>query len=130
MTGARRRLVLAVVLVLLAIGAVASAVVESVWLMIRVGPVPLPVTVLAAAASSYLLVRVARRWSDSTAFVLAPIAVWLVTVVALDLGPGGDMVVPIGLRSLALVGAGALLPAWVAVFGGAVAGAQGRPTDR
>jgi hypothetical protein len=83
------------------------------------------VSVLAAGVWSLVLVRVARMWSDRPVVAAFPALVWILTLVALDLGPGGDMPVPIGLRSLALVVAGGLVPLWVAFFGpGSAADAQ------
>lgn len=129
MTAAGRRATdtveLAVALVLLAVGSAAGCVLSAVWLTMYVGPLPVPVSVLAAGVWSLVLVRVARMWSDRPAVAAFPALVWILTLVALDLGPGGDMPVPIGLRSLALVVAGGLVPLWVAFFGpGTAADAQ------
>lgn len=108
---------LAVALVLLTVGSVASCVLASAWLTMYVGPVPFPVSVLAAGVWSLLLVRVAGRWSDRPVVAAFPALVWILTLVALDLGPGGDMPVPVSLRGLALLVVGGLLPLWVAFFG-------------
>lgn len=119
MSGARRAAdtaELAVALVLLAVGAAASCVLAAAWLTMYVGPLPVPFTVVAAGAWSLLLVRVARMWSDRTAVGAFPVLVWLLTLVALDLGPGGDMPVPVGLRGLALLVAGGVLPLWAVVL--------------
>lgn len=119
MSGARRAAdtaELAVALVLLAVGAAASCVLAAAWLTMCVGPLPVPFTVVAAGAWSLLLVRVARMWSDRTAVGAFPVLVWLLTLVALDLGPGGDMPVPVGLRGLALLVAGGVLPLWAVVL--------------
>lgn len=108
---------LAVALVLLAVGSAASCVLAAAWLTMYVGPVPFPITVLAAGAWSLLLVRIAASWSDRTMVAAFPALVWILTLIALDLGPGGDMPVPIGLRGLALLGFGGLIPLWVATLG-------------
>ena len=118
MTGARPagRGELAVAVALLAVASALGCVLCSAWLMLRVGPVPLPLTVLAAAAWGWWLVRLARRWSTDPLVALVPSLVWIVTLVVLDLGPGGDTPVPISLRGLALLVAGGLLPLWWAVL--------------
>ena len=105
-----------VALVLLAIGAAASCVLASAWLTMYLGPVPMPVSVLAAGAWSLFLVRVASTWSDRKIVAAFPALVWILTLVALDLGPGGDMPVPVGLRGLALLVFGGLIPLWVATL--------------
>ena len=81
-----------------------------------VGPVPFPITVLVAGAWSLLLVRVAMMWSDRPMVAAFPALVFTLTLIALDLGPGGDMPVPIGLRGLALLVFGGLIPLWVAAY--------------
>ena len=117
---------LAVVLVLLGTGAATSCVLAAAWLTMYLGPVPFPVTVLVAGVWSLLLVRAARMWSDRTAVAAFPALVWILTLVALDLGPGGDMPVPIGLRGLALLVVGGVIPLAVAALGRPPADAQGR----
>lgn len=106
-----------VALVLLAVGAVTSCVLAAAWLTMYVGSVPFPVTIFAAGTWSLLLVRAASTWSDRAIVAAFPALVWIVTFVALDLGPGGDMPVPVGLRGLALLVIGGLIPLWVATFG-------------
>lgn len=108
---------LAVALLLLATGAAVSCVLAVAWLGMYIGPVPVPVSILAAGVWSLLLVRVASAWSDRRAVAAFPALVWILTLVAVDLGPGGDMPVPIGLRGLGLLVLGGLIPLWVAVFG-------------
>lgn len=105
-----------IALVFLAIGAAASCVLASAWLTMYLGPVPVPVSVLAAGAWSLFLVRVASTWSDRKIVAAFPALVWILTLVALDLGPGGDMPVPVGLRGLALLVFGGLIPLWVATL--------------
>ncbi|MFJ5872691.1 hypothetical protein ACIQD2_16280 [Dietzia maris] len=103
-------------LVLLAIGAVASCVLASAWLTMYVGLVPVPISVLAAGAWSLFLVRVGSMWSQRKIVAAFPALVWILTLVAINLGPGGDMPVPIGLRGLALLVVGGLVPLWMATL--------------
>lgn len=108
---------LAVALVLLSVGSVTGCVLAAAWLTMWMGPVPFPITVLVAGAWSLFLVRIAAMWSDRKAVAAFPALVFILTLIALDLGPGGDMPVPIGLRGLALLVFGGLIPAWVAAYG-------------
>lgn len=107
---------LSVALVLLAVGAATGCVLAAAWLTMWAGPVPFPITVLVAGAWSLLLVRVAMMWSDRPMVAAFPALVFTLTLIALDLGPGGDMPVPIGLRGLALLVFGGLIPLWVAAY--------------
>lgn len=120
---------LGIALVLLAIGAATSCVLAAVWLTMYLGPVPLPISVLAAGAWSLFLVRVASTWSDRKIVAAFPALVWILTLVALDLGPGGDMPVPVGLRGLALLAFGGLVPLWVATLRVAPGAARSVATD-
>lgn len=108
---------LALVLVLLAVGSVTGCILAAAWLTMWLGPVPFPITVLAAGAWSLGLVRVASMWSERKAVVAFPALVFILTLIVLDLGPGGDMPVPISLRGLALLVFGGLIPLWVAAYG-------------
>lgn len=108
---------LAVALVLLSVGSVTGCVLAAAWLTMWMGPVPFPITVLVAGAWSLFLVRIAAMWSDRKVVAAFPALVFILTLIALDLGPGGDMPVPIGLRGLALLVFGGLIPAWVAAYG-------------
>ncbi|MBB1030482.1 hypothetical protein G6027_06200 [Dietzia sp. SLG310A2-38A2] len=108
---------LGVALVMLAVGAATSCVLAVAWLTMYVGPVPFPFTVLVAGGWSLFLVRVASAWSDRAIVAVFPALIWILTLVALNLGPGGDMPVPIGLRGLALLLVGGLIPLWVATIG-------------
>lgn len=107
---------LALALGLLAVGAVAGCVLTSAWLTMYIGLVPFPVSILAAGAWSLFLVRVASMWSDRKIVAAFPALVWILTLVAVNLGPGGDMPVPIGLRGLALLALGGLVPLWMATL--------------
>ncbi|MBB1025757.1 MULTISPECIES: hypothetical protein [unclassified Dietzia] len=108
---------LGVALVMLAVGAATSCVLAVAWLATYVGPVPFPFTILAAGVWSLFLVRVASAWSDRAIVAVFPALIWILTLVTLNLGPGGNMPVPIGLRGLALLVVGGLIPLWVATLG-------------
>lgn len=107
---------LAIALVFLTIGSVAGCVLASAWLTMYVGPVPFPISVLAAGAWSLFLVRIASMWSDRRIVAAFPALVWVLTLIAINLGPGGDMPVPLSLRGLALLAIGGLVPLWVATL--------------
>nr|WP_194305804.1 hypothetical protein [Dietzia sp. DQ11-38-2] len=104
-------------MVMLAVGAATSCVLAVAWLATYVGPVPFPFTILAAGVWSLFLVRVASAWSDRAIVAVFPALIWILTLVTLNLGPGGNMPVPIGLRGLALLVVGGLIPLWVATLG-------------
>lgn len=124
------RLELAVALVLLAVAAALSAVFSAAWLTAYIAGVPVPLTIGVALLFGLALVRVARQWSDSTVLAVFPSAVFVLTIVALDLGPGGDMPVPLDLRGLGLVVAGGLVPMWVAAFSPPPARSRGGAAPR
>lgn len=127
------RLELLVAVVLLAIAATLSAVFSAAWLTAYIAGFPVPLTIVVALVFGLLLVRVARMWSDSTVVAVFPSAVFVLTIIVLNLGPGGDMPVPLDLRGLGLVVAGGLIPMWVAAFGRptpATSGAAPRPAGR
>ena len=80
-----------IVLVLLAVDGVISAVLGAVFLQIRLGIVPFPVSALICGLLNALLVWVGLHWTSSPR--LAAIALWtfLLTLLLLQLnGPGGD----------------------------------------
>ena len=110
------RIELAAVLVLLAVGSATGCILTAAWLTQWVGTVPFPFTVLVAGAWSLVLVRVAAMWSDRTVVRAFPPLVFLITLIALDLGPGGDTPVPLSLRGLAFLVFGALIPLWTAAY--------------
>lgn len=91
------------------------AVTEVAWLSLRVGAVPLPLSVLVAAVTTPLLVRTADGLWPGTRVALAPLAVWLLVVVVTGLwSPAGPGMFPADWRSLLLIAAGLLPSAWVA----------------
>lgn len=70
------------------------AVVEVFWLPLRVGPVPIPVSVLAAAVGNLLLVTWAHRLSGSRVVGVLPAAVWVVVAVGASVRrPEGDLLI-------------------------------------
>lgn len=112
---------LAIALILLTVGAVTGAVLSVAWLTMRVGGIPFPITIVVAGAWSLFLVRVAAMWSDRKVVAAYPALVFILTLIALDLGPGGDMPMPVNLRGLALLVFGGLIPLWVAAYGRSLA---------
>jgi hypothetical protein len=69
------------------------SLVEVFWLPLRIGPVPVPVSVVAAIAGNLLLVDAAHRYSGSRAVAVLPAAVWLVVALAASLRrPEGDLI--------------------------------------
>jgi hypothetical protein len=69
------------------------AVVEVFWLPLKVGVVPVPLSVLAAVAGNLLLVRLAFRLSGSRVVAVLPALVWLVVALAAMVRrPEGDLV--------------------------------------
>jgi hypothetical protein len=79
----------------------------------RLGDVPVPVTVLLAAATTPLLVTQAARLGRARVAML-PFVVWFLTLVVLGLfGPGRDRVLLLDWRGLLLLAGGALPAAMV-----------------
>jgi hypothetical protein len=73
------------------------AVVEVMWLPLRVGGVLVPVSVLAAVGGNVLLVSAALRLSGSKVVAALPAATWLVVVVAaMARRPEGDLLLSSG----------------------------------
>jgi hypothetical protein len=88
---------------------------ELAWLSLRVGTVPVPVSILVAAVTTPLLVRAADRLWPGTRVALAPMVVWLFVVVVPGLwSPAGPGMFPTDWRGIVLVGAGLLPAAWAA----------------
>ncbi|MCF6507327.1 hypothetical protein E9549_07885 [Blastococcus sp. MG754426] len=85
------------------------AVVEVLWLPLRVGGVLVPVSVAAAVAGNLLLVGAALRLSGSKAVAALPAVTWLAVVVAAMVRrPEGDLLLVSG-GSLGLVSTAFLL---------------------
>lgn len=111
-------------LVLLVFDTVLLAVLELFFLPLRIGVVPLPVTVVVGAVTTpWLVSTTAKLVRPGLSWV--PLAVWVVVVFGLGLlGPGGDLVLIQDWRALVLLGASAL-PAALVLGGG-----LGRGTGR
>ena len=110
-----------ITLLVLVFDAVALAAVELAYLPLRVGAVPLPITILLAAVSTPWLVRSAAELGGPRSVAAVPLVVWLLTLGVLGVaGPGGDVLLPADWRS-ALLLAGGLFPAAV-VLGRELAG--------
>lgn len=100
---------------LLVFDAVLLAVVELMFLPLRIGGVAFPVTILLAAFSTPWLVRTAASLGGGGFATGVPLATWVATLLVFGAsGPGGDVLFPADWRSLALLGGG-LFPAAVAL---------------
>ncbi|SEF27017.1 hypothetical protein SAMN05421837_103591 [Amycolatopsis pretoriensis] len=115
-------------LVLLVVDTVLLAVLELFFLPLRIGVVPLPVTVIVGAVTTpWLVSTTAKLVRPGLSWV--PLAVWVVVVFGLGLlGPGGDLVLIQDWRALVLLGASALPGALV--LGGGLGQAAGRKPGR
>jgi hypothetical protein len=100
--------------VLISVFAVGLALVEAFLVPLRLGTVPLPISVLLAVAGNAGLTKLAVRQTGSIAWgVLQPV-LWLLVIIVLSVPrPEGDLVVPGSATGL------------VFLFAGAVAGAYG-----
>jgi hypothetical protein len=88
--------------------------VEILWLPLRVGGVPVPVSVPAAVVGNLLLVAAAHRLSRSRAVAVLPAVVWLVLALfASQRRPEGDLLI-IGSGALGYVNLAFLLAGVVA----------------
>ncbi|MGW5720555.1 hypothetical protein ACWEVP_30590 [Amycolatopsis sp. NPDC003865] len=115
-------------LVLLVFDTVLLAVLELFFLPLRIGVVPLPVTVVVGAVTTpWLVSTTAKLVRPGLSWV--PLAVWVVVVFGLGLlGPGGDLVLIQDWRALVLLGASALPGALV--LGGGLGQVAGRKPGR
>ncbi|MEJ2867503.1 hypothetical protein WCD74_06980 [Actinomycetospora sp. OC33-EN08] len=103
--------VLAVVLLDVAL----LALTEVAWLTLQVGTVPLPVSILVAAVTTPLAVRVVDRCFPGSRVVFAPLVVWTVVVVVFGFwSPTGTGTFPPDWRPLVLVASGLFPAVWVA----------------
>ncbi len=93
--------------------ALALATVELLYLPLRVGAVPVPITIALAAVSTPWLVHVAAELGGPRVVAAIPLAIWVLTLAVLGFGgPGGGVLFPMDVRSALLLAAG-LLPAAV-----------------
>lgn len=82
-----------VILGLLAIDGVLVAILGAMFLPLRIGAVPFPITALLAGLANAALVWAGLKWTDSGRVAALPLWAWLATLVVLTLGgPGGDIV--------------------------------------
>lgn len=102
-------------LLLLVLDAAALAAVELFYLPLRVHAVPFPITILLAVVSTPWLVRSAAELGGPRLVAAVPLGVWILTLGVLAFGgPGGEVLLPADWRS-ALLLAGGLAPAAVAL---------------
>jgi hypothetical protein len=92
------------------------AVIEVLWLPLRVRGVLVPVSVVAAVVGNLLLVELALRWSRSRAVALLPALTWVAVAVAASMRrPEGDLLLigsgGLGAVGLAFLGLGVLAAA-------------------
>ncbi|HET9254421.1 MAG TPA: hypothetical protein VFO16_04355 [Pseudonocardiaceae bacterium] len=96
-------------LVVLMADALALAVVELLYLPLRVGGVPFPVTILLAALSCPWLVSSAAELGGSRLLAVVPMLVWALALGVFGVGgPGGDVLLTDDWRSVLLMTAGAV----------------------
>lgn len=96
-----------VVLVALVLDAIMLAATEELFLPLRVGAVPVPVTILLAAVTTPWLVRSAAALCGPSSSAALPLVAWVTAVLVFGLGgPGGDILLPADWRSLLLLSAG------------------------
>ncbi|WP_193047637.1 hypothetical protein [Mycolicibacterium baixiangningiae] len=82
-----------VVLALLTLDGVITAVVGALFLPLRIGAVPFPLSAFVVGVVNAALVWAASQWTDSGRLAALPLWSWLATLVVLTLGgPGGDVV--------------------------------------
>ncbi|MEQ0560270.1 hypothetical protein ABJI51_14375 [Amycolatopsis sp. NEAU-NG30] len=115
-------------LALLVLDTVLLALLELFFLPLRIGVVPLPVTVLVGAVTTpWLVSSAAKLVRPGLSWV--PLVVWVLVVFGVGmLGPGGDLVLIQDWRALLLLGASALPGAMV--LGGGLGRAAGRGPGR
>lgn len=103
-------------LVCLTIAASVSCVAEVAYLFLRTPEfgsgltLPVPISALAAAVLNTWMVAEARKWSTKLVVQAFPLVVWMLTLVCLHLGPGGNMPVPPSGRGLLLLLGGLAVP--------------------
>ncbi|WP_285593092.1 hypothetical protein [Actinomycetospora sp. NBRC 106378] len=106
-----RVLVLAVVLLDVAL----LAFTEVAWLTLTVGSVLLPVSILVAAVTTPLAVRVVDRCFPGSRLVFAPLVTWFLVVVVFGFwGPAGSGTFPPDWRALVFIAAGLFPGVWIA----------------
>ena len=102
-----------ITLVVLVFDAAALAVVELLYLPLRVGAVPVPITIGLALVSTPWLVHSAAELGGSRLVAAVPLVVWLLVIGVVGVGgPGGDVLLAADWRSTLLL-AGGIFPAAV-----------------
>lgn len=105
-----------IVLALLVFDGFLTAILAVLFLPVRVGEVPVPLSALVAAVVNVLLVVGARSVTDRPGRAALPLLGWFVGfAVYMVGGPGGDAVLLADWRTLLLL-AGGLIPATVLLF--------------
>lgn len=105
-----------IVLALLVFDGFLTAILAVLFLPVRVGEVPVPLSALVAALVNVLLVVGARSVTDRPGRAALPLLGWFVGfAVCMVGGPGGDAVLLADWRTLLLL-AGGLIPATVLLF--------------
>lgn len=103
-----------VMLGVLVFDAVVLAVVELLFLPLRVGGWPVPISILVAIVTTPWLVRAAVEQVGGGLAAATPLLAWVVTVLVFGTaGPGGDVLLPADPRSLLLLGGGMFPAAFV-----------------
>lgn len=111
------------VLTLLAIDGVLCAIAAAMFLPLRLGSTPFPISALIAGLVNAALVWAALHWTSSPRLAALPLWSWLLTVALMTLGGPGDDIIFGGTgvmeyAALLLLVLGTLPPAavlWVAV---------------
>ncbi|MCO7219320.1 hypothetical protein [Klenkia sp. PcliD-1-E] len=86
------------------------AVVEVFWLPLRVGSVPVPLSVVGAGVGNLMLVAWAHRLSGSRLVAVLPVVTWLVVAVGASVRrPEGDLVITGATTATQVVGLAFLL---------------------
>lgn len=98
------------ILALLVFDGILTAVLAVLFLPVRLGTVPFPVSVLVAGVVNVLLVLGARTVTDRTSRMALPVIGWFVGIVLCMSGPGGDGLLLADWRTLLLLVCG-LVPA-------------------
>jgi len=104
-----------IILVVLVFDAIALATVELLYLPLRVGAIPFPITILLAVVTTPWLVCSAAELGGPRVLAAVPLVMWLLVLGVLGVGgPGGDVLLAADWRSGLLL-AGGTIPAAVAL---------------
>ncbi len=104
-----------IILVVLVFDAIALATVELLYLPLRVGAIPFPITILLAVVTTPWLVCSSAELGGPRVLAAVPLVMWLLVLGVLGVGgPGGDVLLAADWRSGLLL-AGGTIPAAVAL---------------